>query len=724
MAPPTAEKPRVAAELQPTSWDPETGQVDVIFSTAAPVLRFIDGEMALEVLSLDPKHVRLGLLNSGTASVLDSHGRLEETTSGLRPTTESVVGVVLKDSVRLSSSKATARIQLADVPGTQNLRGKVEQGILRPMSLGAAVHLRELVRDEKRVRKILRQAGRSPKDPIRVYEAMDWEPYELSFVYAGADRGAVTQAADQPRTDQDNSTMTKVKENKTGEPQSTTPTTPTASGEESQGASNSAEGASASGAQSEEGAGTAEPVTAEAGEVQQSRTGFDAEVFQGFTPADVRQALGGSSDSWTPPESLTAVQVAALERQRISGIQQAAEVVGAESELSERLIADATPLAEARQTILNNRQMTQPNIRGHVEVTGDARDEQLAGLRNALEHRCGAASELTESGRAFRGMSLLRVGETLLQLRGHRLADSSSETILQALHTSGDFAALTADVANKRLQMAYQQKPSSWKKIAMRSDATDFKPNNRPKLADAPRPILLPEGAQIQYGTIGDESESWTLATYARKFGLSRQMMVNDDTSAMDRVPRMFGMQIAELEADVAWAQITGNPLMNDGEQLFSAAHKNLLEGSEAELSIDGLSAARELMRNQLGLDDATHINVEASYLIVPPSLETRAQTLTASLMPNAAGDVNPFASAFQAVIVEPRLQADSATRWYLAADPGMVEILEYGTLSGASVPTVQGKDSWDTDGHEYKVVHDFGAGVLEHRGLLAAAGA
>lgn len=75
-------------------------------------------------------------------------------------------------------------------------------------------------------------------------------------------------------------------------------------------------------------------------------------------------------------------------------------------------------------------------------------------------------------------------------------------------------------------------------------------------------------------------------------------------------------------------------------------------------------------------------------------------------------------------LLVEPRLDAVSATRWYLAADQAVIDGLEIAYLTGSSGPLVEPVKDADTDGVTLKVLHDFGVGFVEWRSWHANAGA
>jgi len=107
--------------------------------------------------------------------------------------------------------------------------------------------------------------------------------------------------------------------------------------------------------------------------------------------------------------------------------------------------------------------------------------------------------------------------------------------------------------------------------------------------------------------------------------------------------------------------------------------------------------------------------------LLVPPALETVAEKWLATIAPATAADVNPFSGAMS-LVVEPRLS--SATRWYVTADPGEIDGLEFAYLSGNEGPQVESRSGWDVDGVEIRAILDFGAGFIDHRGWFQNAGA
>ena len=66
---------------------------------------------------------------------------------------------------------------------------------------------------------------------------------------------------------------------------------------------------------------------------------------------------------------------------------------------------------------------------------------------------------------------------------------------------------------------------------------------------------------------------------------------------------------------------------------------------------------------------------------------------------------------------VEVMTSVQRRRRWYVAADPGEIDGLEFAYLSGNEGPQVESRSGWDVDGVEIRVILDFGAGFIDHQG-------
>lgn len=351
---------------------------------------------------------------------------------------------------------------------------------------------------------------------------------------------------------------------------------------------------------------------------------------------------------------------------------------------------------------------------------GESQDEP--GLRarqmgEALYARINPRHELSEPARRYAYATPVDMAKELLTLRGESTMGLSPASIVtRALHTTSDFPIILGDTVGRVLRDAYQAAPAGVRRLGRQTTARDFRAVNKIMLGEAPLLEKLNEHGEIKAGTMAEAREAYKVETWARKIGITRQVLVNDDLGAFADLARRMGQGAAETEArilvDLLEANSGNGPKLSDNKTLFHADHSNKA-GSGAAISDTTLSAARLALRTQKGIEDRT-IRVTPKNLLVPPALETDAEKWLATVAPAKATDVNPFSGSLS-LVVEPRLT--SATRWYVTADPGEIDGLEYAYLSGNEGPQVESRSGWDVDGVEIRVILDFGAGFVDHRG-------
>lgn len=409
------------------------------------------------------------------------------------------------------------------------------------------------------------------------------------------------------------------------------------------------------------------------------------------------------------------------ERTRVAEINDAVRGLRLEQTFADELIGKGVSADEARRLSIAKAaeradDVTKPRL-SSVETVVDEVDTRRAAVAEALLHRYAPSQhKLTDMGRQFAGLSLIEIGRDLLSARGVNVRGMSRDQIAtRAMLTTGDFPYILANVANKTLRQAYEAAPQTFRPFCRQVTAPDFKTIARNALGDAPSLEKVNEHGEYKYGSMSEAREQYSVATYGKIVALTRQTIINDDLSAFTRVPEMFGRAAADLESDTVWAIITANAAMADGTALFHANHGNLPAG--AAISVAQLGVVRAAMRVQTGLD-GRKINVTPRYLLVPAALETIAQQYTSSAFTSAqSSNINPFAGTLQ-VIAEPRLDAASTTAWYMAADPGQIDTIEYAYLEGNQGVYLESKDGWEVDGVEFKARLDFGAKAIDWRGL------
>ena len=374
-----------------------------------------------------------------------------------------------------------------------------------------------------------------------------------------------------------------------------------------------------------------------------------------------------------------------------------------------------------------------PVAAGHparVEVTRDSGDTLLRGLQEGIDARCRAVKQPTDLGRQYQRMTTREMAAEYLEtMRGFSRSDvrlmGISELIERAFHTTSDLANVLLNTANKTLARGYEEEVQTWRPLAIQSDNTDFKPNYLVQLNASIVPEKVLEDGEYKFGTMSDGKTTYQLSTYGKGLTISRQALINDDLSALDRLPAKLGAGCALLESNLVWEQLTsgasGATVTLDNKALFHADHNNTGAGV---IGITGIDAGVTKLRKQT--DPAGNsLNIQAAYLIVPPELRTAALQFLypTGYAPSTLAGVNPFAGGME-LIVEARLSADSTAMYYLAANPNRIDMLQFGYLAGEGGPTITTTEKRNPDGVEMLVRHDFYVALADHRGFYRSTGA
>jgi len=384
-----------------------------------------------------------------------------------------------------------------------------------------------------------------------------------------------------------------------------------------------------------------------------------------------------------------------------------------------RHIKAGTSIHKVRAAVLDSIAARSAPPMTTARITRDERETLVSRASDAIYSRMSGEAPTAQA----RDMRYLSVVEMARAFVGADAAGMSRSQVVQAalqtrsgMHTTSDFAAALGNAASRTLRRAYEAATPTYGPFVREVTLPDFRATDRVQIGDAPILERRAEGSETKRGTLSDSKESIQLATFAKALSMSRQMMVNDDLDAFSRILTSFGMRAAELQSDLVYGKLTGNPKMSDGKSLFHASHNNLLN---VALDVNGLSEARKAMRKQTGLDGAK-LNISPVTLIVGPELETEAQKIIAPISAALAGDVNPFAGSSLQLVVDSRIE-DAA--WFLAANPALIDTIELAFLDGARGVQTSTIDAPMLDGVDVLAQIDCEAGVIDFRGLLKSAG-
>lgn len=601
-------------------------------------------------------------------SLDNGHVRLERMNGGAAPvlrdhrnSIDHISGAVISASIENGVGKATLKMDAGDEQSDRVWR-QIKDGMIRSVSVGYRVHKIEITREE----------GKIP-----IYRAVDWEPYEVSLVAVPADAGAGVR-------DGGNDAPVEIVD-------------------------------LARGAEGKEDEGMTTPNNAPTHD--QNTRGVGSEGGSNGTPAPV----AGSG-----PVNMDHVRAEAIEseRQRIADINEiAAAHAGLDDEFARTHITAGTAIADVRAAALTalGAHDAKTAQRTHVEVGHSYDDPAVvrSAMVNAMGHLMAPqVVKLEGMGNKFRGYSPLGFAEELLAMGGNPVNSRSRDVLVRAaMHSTSDFPHLLSDSGNVVLLKAYEQANPTYRQIAVQKNFNDFRPHSFLTAGDFPELKKVGEHGEIKSGTMSEGKETITIDTYARKIAVTRQLLINDSLGAFGEFPAMAGRRIAAQENHLVFAVLNANGgkgiKMSDNKPLFDAAHGNLAAAGAA-LSVETLGKARAAMRKQKSKDGLA-LNLTPKILLVSPDKETEAEKITASIIAAATGEVNPFSGKLTA-LSDAEIEGNG---WYTFADPAMAGVLAFGYLNGNEAPQMGVKEGWDTDGMEFRVLHDFGAGVTGEKGAF-----
>lgn len=456
-----------------------------------------------------------------------------------------------------------------------------------------------------------------------------------------------------------------------------------------------------------------------------------------------------------------------IERERISGIRQlfqldrfrTSEHLALCDDLIDRgvSVTDATrelllfvgsstsgPIIDDSRAIETDR----PNFgRGPISQRIEQGRDEMTGFRSgALESllvRSGIERDAEIIARSrtseFSGMSMCELAREYLRRanvdtrgmdRARMVGMALTRSSFIVGHTSSDFANILVDAANKSLLTGYEEAPETWSVWTKPVSLQDFKAHNRLIMSSFGDLDVVPEGGEYKYGTFSDAKETLTLKTYGKLFSITRQAIINDDTSSFTEIPNRMGRAASRMVGDEVYAITSGAgpTLAQDGIALFHASsHGGNLVTSGAVPSVTTLNAGFKVMGLQKDLAGNT-LNLSPKYLICGRTVEATARDLVVNQYDPAAtaGTMkgNPYYNRLT-LVVDSRLDAiASGAPWFLFADQNQFPTVEVGFLDGNQAPYLEQMESFTIDGVGFKVRLDCIAGAMAYQGAFQNDGA
>ena len=663
--------------------------LEVSFSSEAPVRNWWGD---LEILSHDPEDCDFSRL-ANVGSVLRNHDP------------DQIVGVPEEVWLDDKTLKGRARMRFGDTQCALDCKREVETGILRGVSVGYTVDAWVLLQDED-----VSYKGRV-KGPAWV--AAQWQAIEFSLTPIPADPSVgINRSIELEVTRMD----PKEKDARAE-----------LAKKEAAAASGGASGSGGSGAGAPAAASPAPaPVVA---------------------PVDAER---------------TAETVLARERERVRQIRRMGGTFGIEADTIEDAVEGGTSVEQFRQKVLDAEAKRRQPV--GAQVVQDGRLSFARAVCEGLGLRAGIVKrdQLKHDGHVFAGRSLVEIARECLTRAGLKATFSDMRTLVgEALRGprintetveafargetigagTSDFPFILAVTANKQLLDGFRLAPTTYQSWCKVGNLMDFKASKRIKLTEAGELELIPEQGNYPNAKFGEKQESIQLATYGKKFTISRQAIINDDLEAFTTIPARMGRAAARKPNSLAVTVLCANAVLSDSVALFADGHANY--GADVGRVLSDLTKARamfmymeQLLRKQKAYiadeEGATvYLGLEPKIWLVPATGASYARMVvvsTADVSGGNAGVDNPFRGMAQ-VVVEPNLEnstvtGNSSTATYLFADPADAPVIEVAFLQGNREPYMEEVDQNDADGRVIKVRMDCAAAAVDYAGAVKEKGA
>lgn len=411
----------------------------------------------------------------------------------------------------------------------------------------------------------------------------------------------------------------------------------------------------------------------------------------------------------------------------------------------------------------------------HINFGPAQRDKHQAAVRTALIEQCFGddayrhdtspelnfrerarqklfpASERSPDAEQFRYATLSDLAAECLKMDGYDIRGRSADDIATAAlgfgdqigmrssngyHSTGSFSIITQDAINKSMMLGYVEFPSTWRgPMRQGSSVADFKKIHRMQLGAVPNLPIWNDTKDPDVASFANEEETYAVECRSLALDFNYKTIVNGQLDLLTRVPMKLGDAAARTVNAFAWSQVLRNPLMRDGQKLFSAPAGARKRANIKTGTVSNYTTALQDLKSQMaqmrgantpeGEEGHDTLNLQGRYLAFPSALETVMLQLIRSIAdPNAAhaGVFNPNTRLIP--VMEPLLDAASQTGFYLFAEPTRCETVEVTFLQGQEEPKTRMILNERKLSQEHIVLQTFGAKALDWRGMQYHTGA
>ncbi|MCX6602205.1 MAG: hypothetical protein NTV52_01260, partial [Acidobacteria bacterium] len=211
-----------------------------------------------------------------------------------------------------------------------------------------------------------------------------------------------------------------------------------------------------------------------------------------------------------------------------------ATAIGVPMEFADGLAARNLPVEEARTNMVREAARLLPAITNHAPaiVTRDAADGLVSRMADGFRARFNRSHKPT-TGQEFANCSIADLARHCLQSNNRSTLGDRAQLIERAMQTTSDFPAILQESLNKEL-FTISTSPSPILQVFKKATANDFRARHILEVSDGSDLAEVAEDGEITQGIISDnELASYSIKSYAKRYSISFQTLVNDDMGAL-----------------------------------------------------------------------------------------------------------------------------------------------------------------------------------------------
>jgi len=345
-----------------------------------------------------------------------------------------------------------------------------------------------------------------------------------------------------------------------------------------------------------------------------------------------------------------------------------------------------------------------------IQITKDEKDKFRSALVDGVTQRAGVAVENPAEGSdQLRNYSLVELCRQFMDREGMNSKGNNMEVVGRAL-SSSDFPILCGNIAKKSMLDGFESKPESYESWCDTSGSvSDFKTHTKARASEFDDLEEVGEGEEYKYGDRIEQKEEYRVKKYGKLFTITRESIINDDLDALSDTPKNMGEAAKRLLGDLAYETLTSNPLMGDGQALFSGAHANL--GTASNIDFASYDEAEYLMGVQKDIKGLKRLNIDPVYGVFPRKLKGTAEVFfQTERFADSSTDATRTNIHFDAVqrVYDSRLDDfaiddnSNVYPWFILGPKGKTVKMFF--LNGQKMPFMERQDMFKVDGATWKI--------------------